>query len=106
MENQNEIKIQISRNPFDHSKRIFTAWEPSEIAGRHSTITTIDGRWYGRIGTGPDRKLYEHLPVGEERSEAVKKAYEAEYERAYKAIRAAHREETSIAEYGMGEMIA
>lgn len=65
----------------------FTAWEPSEIAGSHGTITTIAGRWYGKIGTDPDPALFEHLVgASDERCVAVAAAYEARYQVAYTAI--------------------
>jgi hypothetical protein len=66
---------------------VYTAWEPSTPCGRHGTITTIDGEWYGRIGTDPDPEMFEHLPVGSDaRIAAVKRAYALRYEAAYLAI--------------------
>lgn len=65
---------------------VHQAWEPSTIRGPHSSVTTIDGSWYGRIGTDPDPGLYNHLPVGPERSAAVKAAYAQRYAVAYAAI--------------------
>ena len=70
--------------------RVYTAWEPSGLMGAHSTITTIGGKWYGKIGSNPDRAIYDHLPVGQERFDAVEAAYQAQYERAYQAIREAN----------------
>tara|TARA_Y100000310_G_C20209240_1_gene590539 strand:+ start:76 stop:468 length:393 start_codon:yes stop_codon:yes gene_type:complete len=66
----------------------YTAWLPAEspLSGRASTITHIDGFWYGRIGTDPDSASYENLPVGEERSAAVQAAYEARHALAYDLI--------------------
>ena len=57
--------------------RVYTAWEPSGLMGEHSTITTIGGKWYGKIGSNPDRVIYDHLPVGQERFDAVEAAYQA-----------------------------
>lgn len=65
---------------------IYEAWEPSELMGRHSTVTFIGGKVWGRIGTDPDQSLFEHLPVGDDRSEAVRKAYQQRYQVAYDAI--------------------
>lgn len=65
---------------------VYTAWEPSELVGRHSTVTTYAGEWYGCIGTDPEKSLYDHVPVGEDRSMAVRDAYEQRYEVAYDAI--------------------
>ena len=30
---------------------VYSAWEPSSVMGPHSTITTFDGSWFGRVGT-------------------------------------------------------
>jgi len=65
---------------------IFSAWEPSTIAGEHRTITFFDGKCFGQIGSNPDPKIYNHLPVGEERFQAVRTAYEQQYNRAYDLI--------------------
>jgi hypothetical protein len=72
------------------------AWTPCPVLenGRSdtsgfSTITTIEGAWYGRIGT-------ERLPAdldalkGETRYSAVKVWQQAQYSRAYWAIIAAY----------------
>lgn len=65
---------------------VYTAWEPSKLRGNHSTVTTFDGKWYGRIGTDPERALFDHIPVGDDRSEAVQEAYEQRFRVAYDAI--------------------
>lgn len=80
--------IQIQRTETFDGRIVFTAWEPSTITGEHSTITTIGGVWYGQIGTNPDRATYEHLPVGDARSQAVNAAYEAKRREAVAAIMA------------------
>jgi hypothetical protein len=72
---------------------IYNAWEPSTITGNHSTITTFDGKWYGRIGTNPDKSMFSHLePCSIERHHAVNKAYQQQYDRAIKYIKEAYPE--------------
>ena len=68
---------------------VFSAWEPRRD---HSTITTNpDGPGFiGRIGTDPDHSTFDHLPVGDARSEAVQAAYSSRYSAAYAAILAAN----------------
>jgi hypothetical protein len=44
------IKVQRTRL-LGTSCYVYTAWEPSACMNRHGTITTIDGAWYGRVGT-------------------------------------------------------
>lgn len=64
--------VRATIDPFDRSRAILRAWTPSSIMGNHSTISTIDGSWYGLVGTERDPELYEHLPGGsEERVAAV-----------------------------------
>ena len=65
---------------------VYEAWEPSAIMGKHSTITSIDGQWYGRIGTRYLPPELERLPRGDERSRAVGKWHEDQYEEAYNLI--------------------
>jgi len=65
---------------------VYQAWEPSGIRGRHSSVTTVDGQWYGKVGTDPDPALYDHLPVGDERSRNLQQAYQERYAVAYQAI--------------------
>lgn len=66
---------------------VYTAWEPSIIAGNHSTITFFEDKCYGKIGTNPDKTLYEKYPPGtQERFDMVNKAYEEQYNRAYELI--------------------
>lgn len=73
---------------------IYEAYEPTSwgFAGapRHSSITRIDGRTYGRIGTRDLPEELEALPRGEERYELVRAWQRTEDERAYVAIIAAH----------------
>lgn len=72
--------------------RSFTAWERQNggILG-HSTITTIDGQWYGRIGT---RRLPDHLealpPMTDERYNAVREWQQEQYDEAYILILSEH----------------
>lgn len=60
-----------------------TVWEPSEIFGPHGTITFINGKCYGKVGTKHREEWYDHLLVGEERFKAVDRAYGFEKERAF-----------------------
>ena len=69
----------------------YTAWEPTELAGRHSSITTRQGSpfgtWLGQIGTDPDPALFNHLPsMTDERIKECRKAYEERYAVAYEMI--------------------
>jgi hypothetical protein len=65
---------------------IYNAWEPSSLSGKHGTVTTINDKWYGKIGTDPDPDKFKHLPVGDERYEAVHAAYEERRQLAEKYI--------------------
>jgi hypothetical protein len=66
---------------------VYEAWEPSALMGPHATITSIDDKWYGRIGTRRPSAELEALPAGsEERFRAVGKWYEDQYDDAYKLI--------------------
>ena len=42
----------------------FTVWEPGSVIGTHSTITTINGKWYGRLGTRMLTPELADLPAG------------------------------------------
>ena len=81
--------IKIRRTEMIDGRVIYSAWQridgPTETTA--GTITAIDGEWYARIGTDPDRKIYEHLPIGSDaRRTALEKAYHLEYRRAYVEI--------------------
>ena len=70
---------------------VYEAWEPSARSRRlepvnHSTITTIEGQWYGRIGTRYLPPEIEALPRGDERYRAVGKWHEDQYEESYRLI--------------------
>lgn len=56
---------------------IYSAWQRTDepFDGQYSTITTIDGKWHGKIGSDPEREKFDHLPVGQERFDAVRDAY-------------------------------
>jgi hypothetical protein len=63
---------------------VYSAWEP--MAG-HSTMTTIDGAWWGRIGCRPLPAELDALPArSDERFLAVTEWHEAQYQEAYSAI--------------------
>jgi len=68
---------------------VYEAWEPSPstITAAHRTITTMQGEWYGRIGSRNLPPEVEYLPAGSnERIYAVGKWHEDQYEEAYKLI--------------------
>lgn len=51
----------------------YEVWEPSQPMHAHSTITTIDGRWYGSLPTRPLPAAIEALcPGSQERQRAVR----------------------------------
>jgi len=63
---------------------VYDVFEPK--AG-HSTITTIDGRWMGRIGTGSLPSELESLtPMSKERQYRVSEWLKEQYQRAYDLI--------------------
>jgi hypothetical protein len=57
--------------------------------GSHSTITTIDGQWHGRVGTARLPAELDALPVGAARFAAVDAHYRQQYALAYRLIRRA-----------------
>ncbi len=66
---------------------VYNAWEPSSITGKHSTITFIDSKCYGQIGTRRMPPEIDVLPAGsEERIKAVRRNYEEQYQEAYRII--------------------
>jgi len=96
-------KIQRTMGALNGTTR-YVAWESSTPTGKHSTITTIDGEWYGRIGTDPDPEMFEHLTAGsDERIAAVRRAYEHRYQAAYCAIVAEY-PEAVMGKMSMGEI--
>jgi hypothetical protein len=70
---------------------VYSAWKQIDgpFSGNGGTITSHDGTWFQRIGTDPRSELFENLPVGEERSAAVKNAYAERYAAAYMIIKKA-----------------
>lgn len=83
---------------------VYDVWEPSELAGPHSTVTTIDGRWYGRLGTRRSTSELEGLaPGSEERFRAVGKWHDDQFEEAYRLIVQAF-PEASGGERSMGQI--
>ncbi len=65
----------------------YSAWEPSALVGRHSSITSIAGEWYGRIGTRWPPPELERLPAwSDERMKAVGRWHEEQYQEAYDLI--------------------
>lgn len=76
------------------SIRDYSAWELTSPVGAsmfgHSNITTIDGAWYGRVGTRRLTAELDALPAyTSERSAAVQCFHAAQYAEAYCAIVAA-----------------
>jgi len=65
---------------------VYEAYEPSSVTGPHSTITTIDGEWYGKIATRRLPDDINAIPVGPERSAAVYAFHNQRYAEAYSAI--------------------
>ena len=67
---------------------VYEAWMPTNLDEHsHSTITTIDGAWYGRIGTDPNHNYFEKLPaMSDERYSDCKLAYFRRYKLAYRLI--------------------
>ena len=72
----------------------YEVWEPSQCGGAHSTITTIDGKWYGSITTRPLPPEIDALPgwrAGfwpEERIAAAEAFYAKNEQEAEKIIKA------------------
>ena len=72
----------------------FSVWEPTSVGGSgghsHSTITTIDGKWYGRLGTQALPAELDALPaLTNERIDAVQAHYDRLYLEAYTLIETA-----------------
>lgn len=66
---------------------LYTAWEPSSLMGNHHSITHIDGKCYGQIGTTCICDEIKALPGGsQERIDACELHREKEKNRAYEAI--------------------
>ncbi len=97
------MRIQAVRLPW-LGKTSYTAWEPSTVMGTHSSIAFIDGECYGKIGTDPDQSLFDGMPIGRERSEAVNRAYDDRYAVAYAAILAEY-PECADGEFDGGEIL-
>jgi len=72
---------------------VYEVWEPSSLMGRHSTVRTINGEWYGRLGTKSLPYEIDQLPAGSnERLLAVGRWLDQQYEEAYRIILAAYPE--------------
>ena len=70
---------------------MYSVWEPTDgPAGRHRTITTIDGKWYGRVGTAELPAELDGIQVGGQRLAGIRAWYAAQYEEAYETIRAVY----------------
>lgn len=75
---------------------IYALYEPSSYCGPHSSLLTIDDRCHGRVGTRRPSDDLEALPSGPTRSAAVCAFYEAQYQEAYTALRAAFPETAGV----------
>lgn len=65
---------------------VYNAWTLGQV-GSGSTICFENDKWWGRIGTDPDRSSFQSLKLGTfQRSEAVQRAYNKRFEVAYKLI--------------------
>jgi len=83
---------------------VYRAWERAEYADRHPTITRINDRLHGMIGSDPDHDLYGDLPPGSaERRHAVSRAYDARQAVAYEAIRRAFPDDVPRMWFANGE---
>jgi len=79
----------------DTTTVVYSAWTPSRLIGRHSTITSFDGApgWWGRLGSERLPVELEGLkPGSDERIAAVRAFHDACYQAAYEAILAEHPE--------------
>ena len=92
---------------------IFSAWEPTILKGTnytpiipsHSTITNINGQWFGRIGTREVTPELNSIPVGIKRFEKMKQYREKQYNEAYEAILVEYPELKGLnLKYDMGEI--
>lgn len=83
MDNTKVIKTKL----IGTNRVVFSAWEPTEFAVGHSVVTTIEGKWYGRIGSRRLPEELESLPaMSASRSKAVRAWHQSEYQRAYAII--------------------
>lgn len=76
-----EVKVMVNKLPYGNFWEA-VAYEP--MTKDHGTITTIDGKWYGRVAT---LGFNSNLPVGWERSERCWQHYDRVQLRAKKLIR-------------------
>jgi hypothetical protein len=84
---------------------VYSAWERSAgICGQHSTVTSDDDGWLGRVGTRALTPELAALPQGRERWDAVDAYHEEQYQAAYAAIVAAH-PEAAEGKRDMGEIV-
>lgn len=83
------MSVIVARIPIIGTKTIvFNAYEPTNMSRHeHSTITTINGKWYGTIGSRTLPKDLDALkPMSDERSRKVGVFHEKNYQEAYKQI--------------------
>ena len=73
---------------------VFSVWERGTLCTTHSSITSDEQGWLGRLGTRRLPAELEALPAGDERSTRVRAFHAEQYEAAYAAI---------VAEYGEKE---
>lgn len=84
---------------------VYAAWEPSTVGGKgkHEEVASINGEWYGRIGTRHLPSELKILPEGDERVRATEKWLGDQWEEAYDLILEAF-PEARIGRCGMGEI--
>ena len=86
---------------------VYSVWEPTSdpVQGPHGTITTIEGVWYGRLGTRRDLppELEVLPPMSAERSERVGRWHEDQYDIAYRLIIDAY-PKAAFGRFSMGEI--
>lgn len=75
-----EVKVTVRRYPYGNFWEA-VAYEP---ATDHGCITTIDGKWFGRVSS---LRFNSNLPFGEERSERCNQHYDRVQLRSRKLIR-------------------
>lgn len=84
----------------------YSAWVPSALMGRHSTIRSFDQQYWGRVGTERLPPTIEALPPGsDERIAVVRAWHHILYAAAYKAIVDQYPEIPKNGRRDMGEII-
>ena len=85
------------------NRTVYSAWTLSSLTGNHRSITSIDGVWFGQLGTERITAELDALPFGQERIDAVRAYRDEMNRRAYDAILAEF-PNISIERIGDGEI--